>query len=73
MIDENSNYQSHTNLAESKISKNRLKSYLKVAYTWTRNGYIYDISQYSFVHSYINYGKIARANTSKSKLKKKWY
>ena len=68
MVDVNLTWNDHIRILENKLSKNigllyRVKPYLDKN-TMTTSLY------FSFFHSYLNYGNIARASTTKSKLRK---
>ena len=67
MVDKNLTWNNHIHILENKLSKNigllyRAKPYLDKNTMAT----LY----FSFFHSYLNYGNIARASTTKSKLRK---
>ena len=62
MVDENLTWNDHIHIPENKLSKNIGLLYLGKNTMPT----LY----FSFFHSYLNYGNIARASTTKSKLRK---
>ena len=67
LVDENFTWIDHITLVENKLSKNlgllhKAKNYL--------NKKSMVSLYYSFIHSYLNYGKIAWCSTSMTKLKK---
>ena len=62
MVDENLTWSDHIHILENKLSKNIGLLYLGKNTMPT----LY----FSFFHSYLNYGNIARASTTKSKLRK---
>ena len=67
LFDENPTWNNHIHLIENKISKTVCILY-KAKYTINQHGL--KSLYYSFIHSYLNYGNIVWASTSKTRLKR---
>ena len=67
MVDENLTWNNHIQILENKLSKNIVLLYMAKLY---RDKITMTTLYFLFFHSYLSYGKIAWASTTKSKLGK---
>ena len=67
MVDENLTWNNHIHILENKLSKNIVLLYMAKLY---RDKITMTTLYFLFFHSYLNYGNIAWASKTKSKLTK---